>query len=219
MRVVMVGGGDRPDSVRLVSALGQADCVLAADSGAAWLHALGQMPDVLIGDFDSLEPGILKACQENGHTRWVRHRADKDQTDMELCVEEAIRMGATRVWVFGGLGTRLDHSLANLTLLHAFHQAGIVAWVENANNRITLMGARDGVKGGQLHLDREEGFKVSILPLPPGVREVWTQGLLYDMRGRDLPFGSTLAVSNEFVSPQAEIRFLEGLAWVCLSRD
>jgi thiamine pyrophosphokinase len=219
MRVVVVGGGSRPDPLRLMEACQQADCVMAADSGAAWLHAQGLVPDVLLGDFDSLEPSILQACQDNGHTRWVRHRVDKDQTDMELCVEEALRLGASQVRIHGGLGSRMDHSLANLMLLHAFWSAGIPAWVEDATNRITLMGTHGDADGCRLRLEREEGFKVSLLALPPGLKGVCTHGLLYDMRGRDLPFGSTLALSNEFSAPEAEIGFREGLAWVFLSRD
>lgn len=225
MRMVVVAGGSQPDRLRLLAACGQADCVLAADSGATWLHHWGIRPDVLLGDFDSLAPEILKTCQENGHTRWVRHREDKDQTDMELCVAEALRLGATSVRFFGATGTRLDHSLANLILLYPFVQAGIPAWVEDSNNRVTMMGAlsRPGeteVAGeAYVRIEREEGFKVSLLALPPGVKQVVTHGLRYDMRGRDLPFGSTLAVSNEFEASEAEIRFAQGLAWLLLSRD
>ena len=215
MRIVVVGGGSQPDRARLESACLAADTILAADSGAAWLSELQTQPDVLLGDFDSLDPALLESFQNNGHTRWVRHREDKDQTDMELCVEEAIRLGATEVRIFGGTGTRMDHSLANLMLLYPFLQAGIQAWMEDVNNRIMLMGSSDCV----VLLEREEGFKVSLLALPPGVKQVETFGLRYDMRGRDLPFGSTLAVSNEFDAPVAEIRFREGLAWLLVSRD
>lgn len=245
MRIVVVGGGAQPDSTRLKEACLAADTILAADSGAAWLAALQLKPDVLLGDFDSLDPALLEDFQKNGHTRWVRHREDKDQTDMELCVEEAIRLGATEVRLFGGIGTRMDHSLANLMLLYPFLQAGIKAWMEDVNNRIMLMGRSDSEnneadqengsdnpvpgtagngKAGRktgcvVLLEREEGFKVSLLALPPGVKQVETFGLRYDMRGRDLPFGSTLAVSNEFDAPVAEIRFQEGLAWLLVSRD
>ena len=215
MRIVVVGGGSQPDRARLESACLAADTILAADSGAAWLSELQTQPDVLLGDFDSLDPALLESFQNNGHTRWVRHREDKDQTDMELCVEEAIRLGATEVRIFGGTGTRMDHSLANLMLLYPFLQAGVKAWMEDVNNRIMLMGNTDCV----VLLEREEGFKVSLLALPPGVKQVETFGLRYDMRGRDLPFGSTLAVSNEFDAPVAEIRFREGLAWLLVSRD
>jgi len=241
MDLVIVGGGRRPDPNRLLPACAAADAVLAADSGADWLQALSIVPDVLIGDFDSISPGVLDAMTANGRTRRVRHRVDKDQTDMELCVEEALRLirearcrpdsrnGGTppcaqagdRVRIFGGIGSRIDHSLANLMLLHPFLTQGVEAWIEDRDNRVAMLGSLDGKKAGpyRVRLSREVGFRVSIVALPPGARAVTTTGLQYDMRGRDLPFDSTLAISNEFGEGDAEIAFQQGLVLLLLSRD
>jgi thiamine pyrophosphokinase len=225
LNIVVVAGGGQPEQHALKVACEHADCVMAADSGATCLHAWGLRIDVLLGDFDSLAPDILAALQANGHTRWVRHRVDKDQTDMELCVEEAFRLGVTEARFFGALGTRMDHTLANLALLYPFAMAGIPAWVEDGHNRVTLMAAtkKPGETGrapkARMRLMRQDGFKVSLVSLPPGVCAVETTGLRYDMAGRDLPFGSTLAVSNEFDAPEAEISFSEGMAWLLLSHD
>mgnify|MGYP001809884216 FL=1 len=232
MNIVIVGGGLRPDAVRLRAACAGADAVIAADSGANWLREQALVPDVLIGDFDSIASGVLAALKDNGRTRWVRHRVDKDQTDMELCVEEALRMITAAqtdsvkphtacVRIFGGIGSRMDHSLANLMLLHSFLQAGVEAWIEDGNNRITMRGGMGTEKSGpfRILIRREVGFKVSLIALSPVVREVVTQGLMYDMRGRDLSFGSTLAVSNEFGAGDAAVAFREGLLMVLLSRD
>lgn len=248
MDFVIVGGGRRPDPERLRTACAGARTVLAADSGANWLRDLALVPDVLIGDFDSIAPGVLSSLKDNGRTRWVRHRVDKDQTDMELCVEEALRLIAAvkgvddspagcdatqrstadpaaglnaRVRIFGGIGSRMDHSLANLLLLHPFLQAGVEAWIEDGNNRITMLGCMGTEKSGpfRIRIPRETGFKLSLVALSPVVREVVTLGLQYDMRGRDLCFGSTLAVSNEFGPGDAEVTFREGLLLLLLSRD
>lgn len=220
MNLVLAGGGARPGETLLREACHQADAVLAADSGAQWLMECGIVPDVLLGDFDSISPAILEALQQNGRTRWVRHRMDKDQTDMELCVEEAIRMGAGKVSLFSAIGTRMDHSLANFFLLFPFLQAGVEAWIVDDRNRVTMIGRTTMEKGPfRFQLARMDGFKVSLIALGSVVSEVTTDGLLYDMRGRDLSFGSTLGVSNEFAAEQAEIRFRDGLMMVLLSRD
>ncbi len=220
MKLVIAGGGARPGEALLREACRQADGVLAADSGAQWLMECGIVPDVLLGDFDSISPAILEALQQNGRTRWVRHRVDKDQTDMELCVEEAIRMGAGKVSLFSAIGTRMDHSLANYFLLYPFLHAGVEAWIVDDRNRVTMVGRTQTGKGPfRIQLARMNGFMVSLIALGSVVSEVTTEGLLYDMRGRDLPFGSTLGVSNEFEAEQAEIRFRDGLMMVLLSRD
>lgn len=220
MNLVIVGGGSRPEEAQLREACRMAQVVLAADSGAQWLMECGIVPDVLLGDFDSISPSLLAALQGNGHTRWVRHRPDKDQTDMELCVEEAIRLGATRVSLYAAIGSRIDHTLANLFLLYPFLQADVEAWIVDARNRVTLVGhtaRKDGPY--RIRLERLEGYKVSLIALGNVVSEVTTCGLQYDMRGRDLPFGSTLGVSNEFAADAAEIGFRDGLLMVLLSRD
>ncbi len=241
MELVIVGGGSRPDPCRLLEACAAADAVLAADSGADWLQALSIVPDVLIGDFDSISSAVLDAMMSNGRTRRVRHRTDKDQTDMELCVEEALRQidearglqacrhddampraaSYDRVRIFGGIGSRLDHSLANLMLLHPLLVHDVEAWIEDRDNRVTLLGSLDGGKAGpfRVRLPREAGFKVSLVALPPGAGAVTTSGLAYDMRGRDLPFDSSLAISNEFGEGDAEISFERGLVLLLLSRD
>ncbi len=227
MKLVIVGGGSRPEPLMLKEACSQAEVVLAADRGGQWLLECGIVPDVLLGDFDSIDAGALASLQGNGHTRWVRHRTDKDQTDMELCVEEALQMGVDSVQIFGATGTRMDHSLANLLLLHPFVKAGVEAWIIDRHNRVRMAGVLTSAgeecakTAGpfQVRLQGIKGFKVSLIALSPVVTDVTTVGLLYDMRGRNLPFGSTLAVSNEFKEERAEVRFNDGLMLLLLSKD
>ncbi len=220
MNLVIAGGGARPDEMLLKAACLHADAVLAADSGAQWLMECGITPDVLLGDFDSISPGALEILQNNGRTRWVRHRTDKDQTDMELCVEEAIRMGAGKVSLFSAIGSRMDHSLANLFLLYPFLKAGVEAWIIDSRNRVTMAGGPIKKAGQhQIRLSRMDDFRVSLIALGTCVSEVTTRGLQYDMKGRDLLFGSTLGVSNEFAADEAEISFRDGLLMIFLSRD
>lgn len=256
--IVIVGGGRRPDFERLKKRCSLADVVIAADSGADWLQKIGVVPDVLIGDYDSILPDNLEKIKNNGLTRWVQHKTDKDQTDMELCVDEALRLGAEKVRIFGGFGTRMDHTVANINLLYCLHEAGVEAWLEDESNRVTLLGRLDShtnsiaeisgskkapgfvaalckavepsiysdeishgmyIKGFTISIQNEAGFKISLIAFPPGARSVTTSGLRFDMRGRDLPFVSTLAVSNEFSDSEAWISLKSGLIMVMLSKD
>ncbi len=228
MKILVVGGGDRPESALIRSACDWAELVMAADKGAEWLVSAGRLPDVLLGDFDSIRPRVLAELKKNGQTNWVQHRVDKDQTDMELCLLEGLRLGATHIRILSATGSRLDHSLANVMLLYPMLVAGVEAWLENGTNRVTLRGGPaetlvDGKmkKAGpyRVQLIREMGYKVSLIALPPGVQEVTTVGLRYDMRARDLKFSATLGVSNEFEREQATITFRSGLLIVTLSQD
>jgi thiamine pyrophosphokinase len=115
VKAIVVAGGDAApeDAVQLMGA----DVVIAADSGAAWLDAVGRQPDLLIGDMDSIPPDLLERLEARG-VATESHPPDKEASDAELAVARAVEMGATEIVILGGFGgQRLDHELANLLLL------------------------------------------------------------------------------------------------------
>ena len=98
------------------------DLVIAADGGYKYLIELGIEPDVLLGDFDSLE--IVPE-----HRHLIRHSPIKDDTDMALAVAYAKAEGYRRFFLYGGLGGRLDHTIANLQLMTGMSQDGLEVYL------------------------------------------------------------------------------------------
>ena len=99
------------------------DLVIAADGGYAYLKQLGIQPDVLLGDFDSLE-----YVPEHDHI--LRHSPIKDDTDMALAAFYAQEKGYRLFYLYGGLGgKRLDHTMANFQLLTGLSRAGMKAYL------------------------------------------------------------------------------------------
>ena len=84
--------------------------LIAADGGYGQLKQWGMSPHLAVGDFDSL--GRVPEDVEV-----VRHPVRKDDTDMMLAVQEGLARGCGRFLIYGGLGGRLDHTLANLHIL------------------------------------------------------------------------------------------------------
>ncbi|MCU0273158.1 MAG: thiamine diphosphokinase, partial [Acidimicrobiales bacterium] len=103
--VVVAGGPTGPDGVTVPAA----DVVVAADSGLHHALTLGLTVDVLIGDLDSVDPALVARAG-----RVVQHPADKDATDLELALDEALRHAPDRVFVVASAGGRLDHAVAGL---------------------------------------------------------------------------------------------------------
>ena len=93
------------------------DRVIAVDRGlnAAW--ALGIVPDVIVGDFDSADPAALADFRRREHIVWEVHQPEKDDTDTELAIKRAAAMGAGYIVLLGATGGRLDHLLGNIHLL------------------------------------------------------------------------------------------------------
>ena len=96
---------------------GEFDCIIAVDGGFAPLEAAGVVPDMAVGDFDSL--GYVPRAK-----RVSRYPEHKDQSDMELAMEKAVNFRHDTLFIYGGIGGRLDHTLANLQLFASFSERG-----------------------------------------------------------------------------------------------
>lgn len=181
--------------------------VIAADGGARHLLAAGQTPDVAVGDFDSLSAADLGALRASG-CEILSYPAAKDATDTEIAVEQALDRGADEITIFGGMGSRLDHSLANVLLLKLIHERG-------GRGRVT-----DGEQTAELLIDRMEitgrpGDVVSVVPLTARLEGLTIRGLRFPLHEATVPMGSSLTISNEFGdSASAEITLRQGMAVV-----
>ena len=136
----------------------------------------------------------------------VRHPIDKDATDLALALDRALEHAPARVVVIGGHGGRLDHHLANLLLLGADRYVGLE--IEDRSGRARLQVVRDRVS-----LSGRPGELVSLLALHGPATGVVTEGLRWALTGDTLRPGSSRGVSNEFVSPLAEVRLARGVLY------
>jgi thiamine pyrophosphokinase len=212
---IVVADGDVPPRAAIDAAWPGWDAdladVLAADGGFARARSLGLLPRLLVGDLDSLAPGPLAAAEAEG-IEVLRVRADKDESDTELAVLEAVRRGATRVTVLGALGgPRIDHALANVWLLAHPGLVGVEATLLDARSRIVLVCA-PGPDFGPVHrrLPGPAGAVVSLLPLGGDVAGVTTIGLRYPLRDEPLVTGPARGLSNVRVAPDAAVTVRRG---------
>jgi len=211
MKAVVVGSGDPVGPELLKERCLDADIIIAADGGGLYLYEAGIVPDVLIGDFDSIPSDVLDFFCSQKKVAICSFSREKDFTDMELAVEMAVSRGADEVCILSATGTRLDHSAGNILLLYSLLQKGIRGWVEDANNRVYLT-------QGRMELKRLDNWKVSLIAISPEVNGVTTSGLQYPLMNDTLVLGSCRGVSNEFASDTAVISVEKGLLMVILSR-
>jgi thiamine pyrophosphokinase len=203
---VIVGGGGSPSGggAQELAALGAgAATVIAADSGLEPALALGLEVAAVVGDMDSVDPGVLAAATEAG-IPIERHPEAKDATDLALALDAAVARHPQRIVVVTGAGDRLDHTLSLAQLLTSPRTAGVEveAWVGNAH----LSVVRDATV-----LRGAPGDLVSLVPLNGPAFGIVTDGLLYPLHDEDLPAGSTRGVSNELAAPEASVRLRSGV--------
>jgi thiamine pyrophosphokinase len=194
--LVFAGGDPVPE--RVARRLPGADAlVVAADSGLEHALALGRRVDLVVGDFDSVDPAAVDRAAASG-TEVERHPEAKDQTDLELALRAARARGARRIVVAGGYGGRLDHFLANALVLAGPAVDGVaVEWV-TGDALITVVHAHAELRG-------RAGDVCSLLAVGGTARRVRTHGLRYPLDGEDLQPGSTRGVSNVLTDPVAQV--------------
>lgn len=209
MQAIVFAHGTLDPSPQLNELLASAQLVVAADGGALHCRALGVRPHIILGDFDSLPAAELAAWQAEG-VRTISHPVEKDATDLELALLYAQEHGADQIAVLGGLGTRWDHSVANL-LLGAQQQFAAM--------RITFLQGRQRLFTfrGQIALTAQMGELVSLLPVGGDAVGVTTRGLKYPLDGETLHLGSSRGVSNVAVESGAEVRLTSGILLCIIS--
>lgn len=200
--VVVFTGGDPIDpATSLTWPVGA--FVIAADSGLHGALALQKKVDLAVGDFDSVDPGVLERAEQSGVVV-ERHPPDKDHTDLELALDRAVLLGARRILVVGGHGGRVDHFLANLLALASPKYAAL-------HIEACLGPARVHVVRDRVVLDGAAGDVVTLLPLHGPALGVTTEGLRFPLTAERLSVGSTRGVSNELVSDRGVVTLDSGV--------
>ncbi len=190
--------------------------VVAADGGAAQVLAAGLVPDLVVGDFDSLAPPERERLEALGVELQVA-TPDKDESDMELCLLTALERGASRVTIVGALGlVRPEHGVANLLLLADPRLDGIEVAIVGRGSRIWRIGRPDGP--GTAEVRGEVGDYVSLFPLESKVEGVTTEGLRVPLAEETLPLGPSRGLSNELTRERARVLTRRGRLLVVHTR-
>jgi len=161
------------------------DYVIAADGGYLHCREAGLVPDLLLGDFDSLDA-------LPGDTDVERFPVDKDDTDSMLAMKLGLEKGYRTFHLYGGTGGRMDHTLANLQGLAYLARQGARGYLYDASYVFTALW------NSSLDLPaREEGI-FSVFALGETARGVSILGGRYPLEGGELSPFFPLGVSNHF---------------------
>ncbi len=204
-RAIIIANGHLTSPARARQRIRPGDRVICANGGVHHARAMGLTPDLVVGDLDSLTPGLRSELETAG-VRFEIYPTGKDETDLELALRLAINEGATEIEILAVLGGRLDQSLANLLLLARSEWAAAQVRVTEGNQTAWP------VRGGQqVTIAGAFGDLLSLVPLTSLVTGVTLEGVEWPLRAATLHFGSTLTISNTLTGPVAHLRVEEGL--------
>ncbi|MBR3641635.1 MAG: thiamine diphosphokinase [Oscillibacter sp.] len=197
------GAGDLAGEVPV---LREDDFVIAADGGLAYLRAHALRADLILGDFDS-----LGAPPEGENV--VRLPVVKDVTDVAAAIAEGRRRGFSLFHIYGGTGGRIDHTVANIQLLHALAAEGAQGVLFSPSQALTVLRG-----GAEAAFDETCRGTVSLFSLTPECRGVTIEGLFYPLADATLSVTVPLGVSNSFTGRPARVALREGAALLVLPR-
>lgn len=224
------------DSIRIWRDILDADydMTICCDAGLDRAIELGVKPTILLGDFDSSEhfsvaddPDDVSdeaateaddVAEPDGETEdgseaeLVVLPHEKDVTDTEAAVDLAYERGATVITIIGGLGGRLDHTMANLGLLAKYLGKADIFIIDGDNFvRMLAPGKHMIVSAGYEYL--------GLIPFGGPVTELTIKNVLYPLENCDVDGTTSLTVSNEITKDPAEISFESGKLLVIQSND
>lgn len=189
----------------LVQPLQKKDYIIAADGGLRHTQTLGVVPDVLLGDFDSLGYVPEGALQ---------YPVEKDDTDAMLAVKMGLAAGCREFLIYGGLeGPRLAHTLANLQTLQYLADRGARGTLVGKRQLVTL------VKDGALTFPETAQGELSVFCQGADAAGVSITGAKYTLENGSLGCGFPLGVSNQFIGAPACVQVAQGSLLVIYDRE
>ncbi|MDR6882822.1 thiamine diphosphokinase [Bacillus sp. 3255] len=209
-RIIIVTGGTLGDWA--LDIIQEADVLVGSDRGALFLIQHGYEPDISMGDFDSVTAEELDLIRSSSRSFIECDPVHKDLTDTEMAFNWALDRHPDHILILGALGTRFDHSLANVHLLRKSTELGISCSIIDANNHILVMNQSTRVERGRYS-------HISLLPLSLEVTGITLHGFQYPLHQATLVIGQSLGISNILTEPEGLIEISSGLLLVIQSKD
>ena len=216
-RIVIFANGELPDLEAARTLLEEDDYLIAADGGANHLMKMGILPEVLIGDLDSVDEDTLFELT-SAEINIEQYSKDKDETDIELALRYAVELHPSAILIVGALGGRLDQTLANLSVLTDPMLSEMDIRLDDGVEQAFFCRASAG-KGKQVQVRGRSGDTVSLIPWHSPVDGVTTEGLRWPLYGETLYPDKSRGVSNAMLGESASVKIEKGLLLIILRRQ
>lgn len=208
---MIVSGGNPPSKKLLDKYIKEIDFIIAADKGSECLYEYDIIPDLILGDFDSVRKEILDNLKAKVK-EIIKFPPEKDYTDTEIALIEAIKRGSEKIYIFGATGSRMDHTLGNVGLLLTAKKKGVELEIIDDNNRIYLA-------QNKMRLIGKRGENISFHALCDKIINFNIKGAKYNLENYDMNLLDPRAICNEFTDAPIDISYESGEVLILHSID
>lgn len=181
------------------------DFIIAADGGLRHTEKLGLVPNIVMGDMDS-----MKGQQVPDGA--ILFPAQKDDTDTMLAIKQGLKLGYRSFVIYGGLGGRLDHTVANIQSLSYLLQEGAQGTLIDEHHKVFL------IRNGKVALNEPYHY-ISVFAYGGVCRGVTLRGVQYPLDRATLTPDFPLGASNQQKGESALIQVEEGTLLLILSNE
>lgn len=210
MKTVIIGNGEICDYSFCKKILRSADKIVCADGGTRHAINMEIIPDVIIGDMDSSSKLHVDHFRKAG-VEIIRYPKDKDKTDMHICMEYALAF-SKEIILLGATGNRIDHLMANISLLKLGLESDILISIRDNKNCIRMI--KDSIV-----LEGEKGDFFSLIPFSEKVEGIKVKGAHYELDDASMEFGNPYGISNYFKDSRVLVSIRNGYLLVIKSED
>jgi len=210
--VIALNGELKGSKEEYTKLIGEKDILfVAADGGALLLESIGFLPDVIIGDLDSLTKAQCQRYKKMG-AMIIKYPVEKDETDGELALQYCKGRGLDNIIIIGFAGGRLDQQLANIFLLEYAFRNGMTAFIKEP-------GLEMGIIEKEKVFFQKMGVGLSLIPLDEKVSGVTITGCKYILKEESLLRYKTMGISNIIEQEKAVITVEKGLLLYVLDQS
>ena len=202
---IVIGAGDL--TVGSIPYNPENDYIIAADGGLMYCGVLEVEPDMIIGDFDSVDEEhklAVDAIKDIAPEKVITLPAEKDDTDMLAAIKLGLSLGYKTFRLYASNGGRIEHTIANIQLLKYLKAQGAVGYMMDGTGMI-LLAQNETI----CFKESMEGY-INIFSMNEKAHGVTIRGLKYELERATLSNDLPVGISNEFVGEKAEITVEDG---------
>lgn len=199
-KCIVIGAGDL--TVNRLDYNSETDYLIAVDGGLMYCQILEVEPDLIIGDFDSVDEqwreaieSISKAAPEKVEKLYP----EKDDTDMYAALKKGLDAGYRNFRIYGATGGRLEHTLANIQCLLFLKHQGAVGYIMDGGGMMLV------IENESVSFRKEMEGYLSIFSLGKEAKGVTLRGLKYTLENYTMTNDFPIGISNEFINETAEV--------------
>ena len=210
--IILNGEINNYDKTKEVILREKYDYIIGADGGCNHLYKMDITPEYIIGDLDSIDKDLVEYYKSK-NVLFKTYPSHKDETDSEICVHLAKELEAKKIDFYGSLGGRIDHTLANIGLLHYVREMNMEPRIITSEEEVII------VKNEEVTLYGKKGDTISIIPIMSDANNITLKNLEYPLNNGKIGYLSSLGISNVMSKDECSIKVEDGYVLIIRNYD